>query len=112
MEQLAAAARQQKLAQCSGILAFIVEPERSTGTGGGDRYALQDATIACAHVQLALEAVGVQSRWIGAFKEALAGPVLGVKGRNIAGFLIFGRGEARDRPSRRREQGEYVTILD
>jgi hypothetical protein len=52
---------------------------------------MQDVTIACAHVQLALEAVGVQSRWIGAFKKESAGPVLGLKGANIAGFLTFGR---------------------
>jgi nitroreductase len=115
IEQLAAAARQERMMRCSGVLAFVAEPGRSSGKYGArgrDLYALQDATIACAHAQLALEAVGVQSRWIGAFKGDLAGPGLGVKGSNIAGFLIFGRGAGRDRPSRRREQGEYITILD
>lgn len=47
----------------------------------GDRaelYSIQDATIACAHAQIAAEALGLSSCWVGAFDETAIKKKLGL----------------------------------
>ncbi|MCS7134817.1 MAG: nitroreductase family protein [Candidatus Aenigmarchaeota archaeon] len=53
------------------VLIFCANPSRSMKWYGerGEFYALQDATISAAYVQLAAAALGLGSVWIGAFDE-------------------------------------------
>jgi nitroreductase len=64
------ALNQPALARAPLDLIFLQDPPRAAatyGTRGTQLYAVQDATIACAHAQLALTALGLASVWIGAF---------------------------------------------
>jgi nitroreductase len=76
------------------VLVFCTEGERSAreyGERGRDLYAVQDATIAAAYAQLAVEAAGLGSTWVGFFDEAKVGTALNLSGdlRPIA-FLCVG----------------------
>ena len=54
------------------VLVFCANPDRNRekyGVRGAERYCIQDASIACAYVQLAAAALGLGSCWIGAFEE-------------------------------------------
>jgi len=54
------------------VLVFCANPDRNRekyGARGAERYCIQDASIACAYVQLAAAALGLGSCWIGAFEE-------------------------------------------
>ena len=65
-----AALDQQHVAGAPVVLVFLANPGRSAskyGGRGGDLYARQDATIACAHAQLAATALGLGCCWTGAF---------------------------------------------
>jgi nitroreductase len=115
LDALSEASHQDKFSAAAAAIAFVADRARSAakyGPRGQDFFAVQDATIACAHLQLALAAVGVQSRWIGAFREEPAGAALGVAGRDVVGFLVAGFGVPRTRRSSRRAQGEYVRAID
>lgn len=67
-----AAARQTWIADAPVVLVFLADQERS-GRKYHDRgrflYSVQDATVAAAYTQLALEAAGLSSCWVGAFHE-------------------------------------------
>jgi nitroreductase len=61
------------------VLVFLADPERSGtryGRRGRELFALQDATIAAAHAQLAATALGYGSVWVGAFDERAVSEVL------------------------------------
>lgn len=61
---------QQALLRAPVVLVFFQNPARSAakyGKRGVELYSVQDATIACAHAQLAATALGLGSVWIGAF---------------------------------------------
>ena len=61
------------LADAPVVLVFCANPDRNRekyGARGAERYCIQDASIACAYVQLAAAALGLGSCWIGAFEEA------------------------------------------
>jgi nitroreductase len=75
---------------------------------GRNLYALQDATIAGSHLQLALEAHGLQSRWIGAFDDSAVQSILDLRDRNVAAFLAIGHAAPSLDRSPRREIGQYV----
>lgn len=71
-ELAAAAIHQEWIARAPVVLVFLADEEQS-GHKYHDRgrylYAVQDATIAAAYAQLALEAAGLASCWVGAFRE-------------------------------------------
>ena len=61
---------QNFIAQAPIVLIFCANFLRSIRYGErGKLYAIQDATIACAHAHLATTAVGLGSCWVGAFNE-------------------------------------------
>jgi nitroreductase len=65
-----AALDQQHVAGAPVLLVFCANPGRSASKYGGrgsDLYARQDATIACAHAQLAAASLGLGCCWVGAF---------------------------------------------
>ncbi|MDD5040271.1 MAG: nitroreductase family protein [Patescibacteria group bacterium] len=72
-QKLAAAALGQEfVATAPVVLAFSALPEKSQkkyGERGRSLYAVQDATIVCAYVQLAAADMGLGSCWVGALNE-------------------------------------------
>lgn len=74
-----AAFDQAFVAQAPAVLVFCADPPRSEaiyGSRGATLYALQDATIAAAHAQLAAAALGLATCWVGAFDEVAVAQVL------------------------------------
>jgi len=72
-ERLAVAADQRFLVEAPVVLVFFVDANRSRktyGSRGAHLYALQDTTIAAAYAQLAAQALGLGTIWVGAFDEA------------------------------------------
>ena len=68
------------IAQAPVVLVFCADPPRSEakyGMRGAALFAIQDATIAAAHAQLAAVALGLASCWVGAFDERAVAQALG-----------------------------------
>jgi SagB-type dehydrogenase family enzyme len=75
-----AAFDQMFISEAPLVLVFCANASRSTHKYG-DRsilYSIQDATIAAAYAQLAAEAIGLTSAWVGAFDENNVSKVLGL----------------------------------
>ncbi len=63
-----AALDQKHVESAPAVVVFFADPGRSATYGArADLYSRQDATIACAHAQLAATALGLGCCWIGAF---------------------------------------------
>jgi nitroreductase len=76
---LAAAAKNQIfIASAPLVLVFCANPARSDYKHGERTklFSVQDATIACAYAQLAAQALGLASVWIGAFDEEKVSAIL------------------------------------
>jgi nitroreductase len=74
-----AALEQQQIVQAPVVLAFFQNTSRSSnkyGRRGEGLYSIQDATIACTYAQLAAQALGLGSCWIGAFSTGAVGELL------------------------------------
>jgi nitroreductase len=72
---------QEFIAQAQIALVFCAHPARSAGKYGERGtllYCVQDATIACAHAQLAATAQGLASVWVGAFVDEMVSAAIGV----------------------------------
>lgn len=109
-----AALQQGIITNSAGVFAFVIEKEQSAAkyrSRGRTLYALQDATIACSHLQLTLESFGVQSRWIGAFRDEEMRNILDVGDKDIAGLLVFGYGKQSHHRSKRRNIDSYFTVI-
>lgn len=103
----AAALGQEHVAEAPLCPVFLEEPGRSAakyGARGAELYALQDATIACAHAQLAASALGLGTCWVGAFDEGAVRRILSAPSRvRPVALLTVGRpAEEPERTSRRR----------
>lgn len=71
--KLTTAAFDQKFIEDASILlVFCADPKKSAkeyGKRGEDLFCIQDATIACCYSQLASQALGLSSVWVGSFDE-------------------------------------------
>jgi len=80
-----AAVHQDWIRQAPVVLVFLADEERSA-TKYHDRgrhlYAVQDATIAAVYAQLALQAAGLASCWVGAFHEDDVARIVGANINN------------------------------
>jgi nitroreductase len=107
-QDLARAAFDQSfIAQAPAVLVFCADPPRSEpkyGARGAALYAIQDATIAAAHAQLAAVALGLGSCWVGAFDERAVAEALAAPRhlRPIAMLPLGYPAESPVRPPRRR----------
>ena len=94
LHQVAEAANKQEFIKSSaGVFIFNTEPEISKQKykeKGARFFTIQDATIACSHLQLALQELGVSSRWVGAFHEKDLLKIIDRDDCGIAGILVFG----------------------
>ena len=109
-----AALHQEIITNSAGVFAFVMEKEQSAAkyrNRGRNLYSLQDATIACSHLQLALESFGIQSRWIGAFRDDEIRTVLDLGNKDVAGLLVFGYGKQSHHRSKRRNVDNYFTVI-
>ena len=108
-----AAHEQEFIKSAPGVFIFNTEPEvsrRKYRDRGANLYALQDATIACSHLQLALDELGVSSRWVGAFREKDMLQIIGRDDCGVIGILVFGYPAETRRFSSRRDLS-YVKRL-
>ncbi len=73
IKELAQAAKgQQWITAATVVLAFVALPGVSAqkyAERGRNLYALQDASIACTVAQLAIQALGLATTWVGAFDD-------------------------------------------
>ncbi|MCX7819926.1 MAG: nitroreductase family protein [Kiritimatiellae bacterium] len=79
-----AAFEQWFISEAPVVLVFLAAPARNCdryGQRGAELYAVQDATIACAHAHLAAAALGLGSCWIGAFDERTVAELVGARNR-------------------------------
>ena len=94
-----AAFGQHFIAEAPIVLVFCALPEKSAkkyGIRGSELYSLQDATIAASYAQLAAEALGLASCWVGAFDEESVRKILDV--RNEKPIAIMPLGYAAEKP--------------
>lgn len=117
---LGEAAGQDFVGDAPVVLVWLADPPASAakyGKRGTALYAVQDATIAAVYAQLALEAVGLASCWVGAFDEAavLEAVAPGQRLRPIAlmpcGYAAPAAA-ARARRHHRRRLEEFVALVD
>lgn len=99
-ELVAAAGRQQFIAQAPAVLVFCACPFKSAlryGKRGLELYAIQDATIAATFAMLEAASLGIGSVWVGAFDED---KVLGVleNPRNVKPVAIIPLGYPDEAP--------------
>lgn len=80
-ERLVPAARDQAfIADAPLVLVFCANPARSNFKYGerSRLFSVQDATIAAAYAQLAVQALGLATVWVGAFDEEKVSEILGL----------------------------------
>jgi len=118
IEQIYAFALEQSyFLECAGVFVFITNPELS-GKKYKERgrllYSLIDTTIACSHMQLALQQLGVSSRWIGAYHEKDIKLLLNIneQEKNIIGILVFGKCLESKPRSKRRDIRDYLRVIE
>jgi len=96
-----AALDQQHVASAPVLLVFVANPARSASKYGGrgsDLYARQDATIACAHAQLAATSLGLGSCWVGAFYPEVIRQILNAPS-SLEPVAILSVGYAAEEPA-------------
>ena len=103
---------QEFLAEAPVILVFCANPGRSVERyqeRGTELYCLQDATIACTFAMLAAKAQGLDSVWVGAFKEEEVRKLIHLPAslRPVA-LLPVGYAGKEAKPRPRRELGDLV----
>ena len=107
-----AALGQTSIEEASLVLVFFADHKRSSakyGERGKKLYSLQDATIATAYAQLAAQALGLSSCWIGAFEEKAVSKAVNAP-QDLAPVAILPVGFADEKPfvTERRSLKELV----
>ena len=106
-ELLAAAARDQTfLSEAPLLLVFCANPSRSVQRFGerSSLFSVQDATIAAAYAQLAVEVLGLSTVWVGNFDEGRVSEILGLPtGQRPVVMLPIGPGA--ERPGEKTTRG-------
>lgn len=95
-----AAHGQSFIAEAPIVLVFCADYEQAAsryGNRGKELYAVQDATIATAYAQLAAQALGLSSVWIGAFDESAVKKAIGY-GKNLEAVAILPIGKPSEHP--------------
>lgn len=111
-----AAPRQYALNTAAAALVFCIDRQRAAqkyGERGASLFCVQDATIACTYVLLALAQRGIAAVWIGSFDEE--GVTATVKApAGITPVAILALGYAAETPARRprRPLNEIVHVLE
>ena len=108
----AGALGQAWVAQAPAVLVFVAVPDRSReryGARGAELFAVQDATIAAAHAQLAAHALGLGTVWIGAFDDdAVRGAIGAPPSVQPTSMLVLGHPAEAPVPTERRVLSELA----
>ncbi|MCX6765662.1 MAG: nitroreductase family protein [Candidatus Moranbacteria bacterium] len=102
-----AALDQQSVAEAPVNLVICAVPEESAakyGERGRTLYAIQDATIFAAYIQLTATNLGLSSVWVGAFDEGKVSDILGLE-ENMIPLAIIPLGFSAEKPERKRRKG-------
>jgi nitroreductase len=114
-EALAVAAYDQGFIEEAPVaLVFVASPFRARryGERGANLYAVQDATIAAAYVQLAAVALGLSTCWVGAFDEAKVASALHLPaGQKPVAILPLGKANETPAPTPRRALSDLVRTI-
>lgn len=103
---VAAAHDQIFLSEAPALLVFCANPSRSIEKYGerSNLFSIQDATIAAAYAQLAVQALGLAAVWIGAFDENKVSEILYLpKGQRPVAILPIGY--ANEKPKEKTTRG-------
>jgi len=107
-----AAFEQRFVADAPVVLVFLTHPARNAdryGERGARLYSLQDATIAAAHAQLAVHALGLGSVWVGAFDDAaVLEAVEAPADFGASSLLVVGHPARAGEPTPRRSLGDLA----
>ncbi len=111
-----AALNQDSLVQAPVVLAFFARQQMSAAKykrRGEELYSVQDATIACAYVQLAAVELGLGTVWVGAFDDDTVKHILKAQAdwRPVA-LLPIGYPAESPKPTQRRLLNELVRDTD
>lgn len=110
-----AALDQDFIAQAPLALVFAAHPARSAKKyrqRGAALYCIQDATIACAHAQLAATALGLACVWVGAFDDDAVRRAIGVSGDLMpVAILPIGYAGESPEPNTRRDLKDLVHVV-
>ncbi len=111
--QIARAANNQEfIAKAPVILVFCAHPARCSEKyerRGEQLYCIQDATIAAAHAQLAAAALGLNTRWVGAFDDDQLRHAIGADKSLIpTSVLPIGYWGVKPQPKPRRDLNDLV----
>lgn len=97
------------------IMVFCAWPEESEkkyGKRGESLYSLIDATIACAHAQLAAHAQGLATVWVGAFEEEVVSLTLELdNGLRPIAILPIGYAYEKAREHKHKKIDDIVTTV-
>lgn len=108
----AAALGQQAVSRAPVVLVFLHHAARSVtrySSRGRDLYTIQDTAIACTYAQLAAEALGLGSCWIGAFYPEPIGQLLKApSGMVPAALLTVGYADETPSATPRRRLSDLV----
>lgn len=115
-ERLVSAAKDQTfISQAPLVLVFCANPSRSVERFGerSQLFSVQDATIAAAHAQLAVHALGLSTVWIGAFDENKVSEILQLpQGQRPIAILPIGYGNEKPKEKTTRGPKDLLHVLD
>jgi nitroreductase len=109
-----AALGQSFIAEAPIVLVFCALPEKSAmkyGIRGLELYSLQDATIAASYAQLAAEALGLASCWVGAFDEESVKRVLNAKNEKPIAIIPLGYAAEKPLKPERESDSEIIKYI-
>ena len=112
-EALVAACNKQKYVNAPVVLIFCKNPQRVKFDFPEEtlkKFAIQDATLAAAYSQLAAQALGLSSIWIGMLDEQM---VMDVIGTDLvpSSVLCIGYPQKQKYPKARRNLGDIVHVV-
>jgi len=110
---LARAAHDQEfVAEAPVVLVFLMDPARSAaeyGSRGASLYCCQDTAIAAAYTQLAAQALGLGSVWVGSFDDAAVRRAVDApETLRPAALVAIGYPNEKPEPTPRRRLAEMV----
>ena len=114
LDLVKAAHDQSYIKDCSLVLVFCADPENSAkeyGSRGEQIFSVQDATLACAYSQLASQALGFSSLWVGAFDEDQVRNIVGCGKLKPVSILLIGNADENPEITERKPIQEIIQEL-
>ncbi len=103
------------LSEAPVLLVFCANPSRSVERYGerSNLFSVQDATIATAYAQLAVQALGLAAVWIGAFDEKKVSEILHLpQGQRPVAILPIGHANEKPKEKITRGAKDLLHVID